>query len=63
MSDLSLDRYVSQGVTLLGDRRRPGGVTFSFTERTGGVSLPPLASLEDFNSIVSENEFTGGGIL
>lgn len=45
MSDLSLDRYVSQGVTLLGDRRRPGGVTFSFTERTGGVSLPPLASL------------------
>lgn len=45
MSGLSLDRYVSQGVTLLGDRRCPGGVTFSFTERTGGVSLPPLASL------------------
>lgn len=25
--------------------------------------LPPLSSLEDFNSIVSEDEFTGGGIL
>ena len=25
--------------------------------------LPSLSSLEDFNSIVTEDEFTGGGIL
>ena len=25
--------------------------------------LPLLSSLEDFNSIISEDEFTGGGIL
>lgn len=25
--------------------------------------LPPLSSLEDFNSIISEDEFTRGGIL
>lgn len=33
-----LDRYVSQGVTLLGDQGRPGGVTFAFSERAGGCS-------------------------
>ena len=41
----SLSRYVEMGVTLLGDTRRPNGVTFAFTERTGGVSKPPYASL------------------
>lgn len=40
-----LTRYASQDVTLLGDVRRPGGVTLAFTERTGGYSLPPYASL------------------
>lgn len=40
-----LTRFVSQDVTLLGDTRCPGGVTLAFTERTGGQSLPPYASL------------------
>ena len=40
-----ITRYASQGVTLLGDQRRPGGVTLAFTERTGGYSLMPYASL------------------
>ena len=41
----SLSRYVESGVTLLGDTLRPNGVTFAFTERTGGVSKPPYANL------------------
>lgn len=41
----SLTRYTVDGVTLLGDVRRPGGVAFAFTERTGGVSDGPYASL------------------
>lgn len=41
----SLTRYTVGGVTLLGDVRRPGGVTFAFTERTGGVSNGAYASL------------------
>ena len=41
----SLTRYVSHGVTLLGDLARPCGVTFAFTERSGGVSRAPYASL------------------
>jgi len=40
-----LTRYASQDVTLLGDLRRPGGVTLAFTERDGGYSVPPYASL------------------
>lgn len=40
-----LDRFTSLGVTLLGDRSRPCGVTLAFTERTGGVSAGPYASL------------------
>ena len=40
-----LTRYASQDVTLLGDARRPGGVTLAFTERTGGCSQAPYASL------------------
>lgn len=40
-----LTRYASHGVTLLGDTRRPGGVTLAFTERTGGFSRSPYASL------------------
>lgn len=45
MSAPRLERYGSHGVTLLGDTARPGGVTFAFTERTGGVSQGQWASL------------------
>lgn len=45
MTSPSLTRYVSNGVTLLGDIDRPGGVTFAFTEREGGVSKGQFASL------------------
>lgn len=61
MGGPTLTRYTSRGVTLLGDLARPGGVTFAFTERTGGVSLPPFASLNlgsrcgDDAAAVSEN--------
>jgi YfiH family protein len=41
----ALSRFVSHDVTLLADVSRPGGVTFAFTERTGGVSSAPYASL------------------
>lgn len=40
-----LQRTSSHGVTLLGDPNHPGGVTFAFSERTGGVSAGPYASL------------------
>ena len=61
MTSPQLTRYVSHGVTLLGDTARPGGVTFAFTERTGGVSGAPYASLNlggrcgDDTSRVAEN--------
>lgn len=41
----SLTRYQTGTVTLLSDARVAGGVTFAFTERTGGVSEAPYASL------------------
>lgn len=41
----SITRYESKGVTLLSDRKRPCGVTFAFTERTGGVSTGAYSSL------------------
>ncbi len=41
-----LERYQSGEVTLLSDARVAGGVTFAFTERTGGVSVTPCASLD-----------------
>lgn len=41
----TLSRHESYGVTLLGDFARPGGVTLSFTERTGGRSQAPFTSL------------------
>ncbi len=41
----SLERYQASEVTLLGDANAAGGVTFAFTERTGGVSAAPYASL------------------
>lgn len=41
----SLTRQTSGGVTLLTDESRPGGVTLAFTERTGGASGAPYASL------------------
>ena len=55
-----LTRHSERGVTLLCDQRRPGGVTFAFTERTGGVSTGRYASLnlddrEDDPSLVAEN--------
>ncbi len=40
-----LTRYASKDVTLLGDVRCPGGVTLAFTERTGGCSQAPYATL------------------
>lgn len=45
MGEPELSRFTSHGVTLLGDKSRPGGVTFAFTERTGGVSCGAYASL------------------
>lgn len=56
-----LQREVIDGVALLGDPQVPGGVTFAFTERNGGVSLPPYASLnlgdrvDDDPAAVAEN--------
>ncbi len=45
-----LVRGTSCGVTLLGDPGCPGGVTFAFTERTGGVSVGCYKSLNlDYN--------------
>ncbi|MBM6817662.1 laccase domain-containing protein [Olsenella uli] len=41
----SLERHRSGDVTLLCDPSVPGRVTFAFTERAGGVSRPPYASL------------------
>ena len=41
----SLTRHHCGGVTLLTDGARPVGVTLAFTERTGGVSSAPYASL------------------
>ena len=40
-----LDRYQAGKVALLADGSVPGGVTFAFTERTGGVSQGCHASL------------------
>lgn len=41
-----IKRFVDDGVALLGCcDAAPGGVTFCFTERTGGVSQPPFESL------------------
>lgn len=40
-----LTEYESCGVTLLGDTTCPGGVTFAFTGRSGGVSEGGFASL------------------
>ena len=42
---VALSRQVSSGVTLLTDESVPGGVTLAFTERGGGVSEAPYASL------------------
>lgn len=41
----SLERHQAGGVTLLTDPSVGGGVTFAFTERSGGVSEEPYASL------------------
>ena len=41
----ALSRHLSCGVTLLADASVAGGVTLAFTERTGGVSEAPFASL------------------
>lgn len=44
MTRLEVHRHASAGVTFLG-AKAPGGVAFAFTERTGGVSEGPFASL------------------
>ena len=41
----ALERYQAGEVTLLSDARVAGGVSFAFTERAGGVSAAPYASL------------------
>ena len=41
----ALTRQTTCGVTLLTDESRPGGVALAFTERAGGVSEAPYASL------------------
>ena len=57
----ALSRQVSSGVALLTDESVPGGVTLAFTERDGGVSEAPYASLNlgdacgDDPSRVAEN--------
>ena len=57
----SLTRYQAGSVTLLSDASVGGGVTFAFTERTGGVSEAPYASLNlgaacgDVPDAVAEN--------
>lgn len=45
MSGAHLTTCTTSGVTLLSDERRPGGVTFAFTERSGGVSTGCFSSL------------------
>lgn len=45
MTSPSLTRYVSRGVTLIGDQSVPDGVTLAFTEREGGVSSGGYSSL------------------
>ena len=45
MAGAHLTTRTSHGVTLLSDERRPGGVTFAFTERSGGVSTGCFDSL------------------
>ena len=56
-----IERFGSRGVTLLGDRSRPCGVTVAFTERTGGASGGDVASLNlgdacgDDPALVAEN--------
>ena len=46
MARAQLTRRTSfRGVALLSDERRPGGATFAFTERSGGVSEDGFASL------------------
>lgn len=56
---MELKRYTEDGVTLVGGEG--AGVRFGFTERTGGVSQPPFASLnlgahvDDDPAAVAEN--------
>ena len=64
-----LTRYVSNGVTLLGDTARPGGVTLAFTERTGGCSTGRFSSLnlsldcdDDEKSVRANRERVMGAI-
>ena len=45
MAGAHLTKRTFRGVALLGDERRPGGVTFGFTERGGGVSEGEFSSL------------------
>ncbi len=61
MAAPTITRNVVSGVALLSDLSRPGGVTLAFTERTGGVSTGPYASLNldafhgDDPTLVTEN--------
>ena len=61
MALAALTRFTSHGVTLVGDISSPGGVTFAFTERTGGASTGVYSSLNigaacgDDLALVTEN--------
>ena len=69
MTAPTLTRQELRGVTLLGDQERPCGVTLAFTERTGGVSAAPFASLNlgdacgDEPEAVAENRRRALGAL
>ena len=74
MAAPKLVRLATHDVTLLGDPNRPGGVTFAFTERGGGVSQDGYSSLNlgdhvgDDLACVAENrrralEALGAGAL
>lgn len=64
-----LTRYESDGVFLVGDVARPFGITLAFTERTGGCSKGPYASLNlgdacgDDPALVGENRARALGAI
>ena len=70
----NLSRYVASVVdhrepyVVITRSGKPVAKIVPFTEEVNRIGLaegklPPLSSLEDFNSIVAEDEFSGGGLL
>ena len=64
---VQLERLTNNGVTVVGGEEH--GIAFGFTERTGGVSLPPYASLNlgthvgDDPQAVAENRRRARAVL